>query len=90
MRHFQHSPERQIKFRKVAYVNGRISEMIRQGSKITPFDIARIEIEGKKLILPKEEFFSMINNLVKRFENDNKMSRYLSELQSNENIMTPN
>lgn len=78
-----------LKVRKESYVNGRISEMINQGKTITPFEIVKLEVEAKKLILSKDEFIRMIITLRSAFNSNEKLQKYFDGVSESSNFMTP-
>lgn len=78
-----------LKLRKESYVNGRISEMINQGKTITPFEIVKLEVEAKKLVMSRDEFIRMIITLRSKFNNNEKLIKYFDGVSESCNFMTP-
>lgn len=87
LRHiFCKNPHRMV---KDAYVNGRMTEMIKQGLPITPFEIVKVEIEARKLILDADDFKKLIFVLINKFKYNSEILDYLEKQTSSKYFMTP-
>ena len=87
LRHiFNKNPHRMV---KDAYVNGRMTEMIKQGLPITPFEIVKVEIEARKLILDADDFKKLIFVLMNKFKYNSEILDYLEKQISSKYFMTP-
>jgi uncharacterized membrane protein len=84
--HFLRDSTRKV---KDAYANGRMIEMIKQGTPITPFEIVKVELEARKLVLEADDFKKLLLTLQNRFQYDKDISDYLSKQISSKYFMTP-
>ena len=84
--HFLRDSARKV---KDAYANGRMIEMIKQGTPITPLEIVKVELEARKLVLEADDFKKLLFTLQNRFQYDENISDYLSKQVSSKYFMTP-